>query len=149
MATLSIVHNFSLPVMGRTITGKQGAATDDFNEPLDITVSGYVHEVYFTLADNTLKTIYDDDDDHPATFDHLWFWADTICFLQFIATTTNVTFKVAATVPVPLAGYGSLLAAANTTPIAVGSDPAVTAIDSVVCLNRSGGVMNGHLFIVD
>lgn len=149
MATLSILSNLSLPVQGRTITGKQGAAADASTDALAITVDGYVHEIIFTLADNSKKTLYDDDDDHPATFDYGFFWADQDCFLQLIATATNVTFKIEATVPFWISGFGSLLAAANTTEIATGSDPSVTALDSIVCLNRSGTTLNGQLVIID
>lgn len=149
MATLSILSNFSLPSLGLTIKGKQGLATATIDEPLEISVSGTDHVVRGSLATDSKKTIFDDDDDVPATFDYLFFWADQDCFLQLIATATNVIFKIEATVPFWMPGFGSLLAAANTTEVSTGSDPSVTAIDSVVVLNRSGSTMNYLLAIID
>ncbi len=148
-ATLSIVSNFSLPTQGRTLTGKQGAAANDFDEAFTVSVAGTVHNIIFSAADNTVKTLWDDDDDLPATFDYGYFWADQDCFLQLVATATHVIFKILATVPFWIPGFGSLLAAANTTPMVTGADPVVTALDSILCLNRSGTTLNGQLILVD
>lgn len=148
-ATLSIVSNFSLPTQGRTLTGKQGAATDSFDEALDITVDGQVHEVIGSLATATVVTAYDDDDDVPADWDYLYFWADQDCYIQIIGSASNVIFKVEATVPFWLSGFDSVLAAANTTAITGGSEPILTDIDSIVIGNYSGSTMNYHLAIID
>jgi hypothetical protein len=147
VATLSITNNFSLPTQGNTLTGKQGAAADGFAAALAITVSGTVHQVVGSLTTATVATVYDDDDDFPADWDYLFFWADQISYIQLIGSGSNVIFKLAATQPFVLPGYDSLLAAANTTIITGGSEPALTDIDSIVVGNYSGNTMN-YLFIV-
>ena len=149
MATLSIINNFELTSQGRTRTGKQGAAADGADEPLDVTVSGTVHEVIGSLATASVVTVYDDDNDVPADWDYLYFWADQDCYLQVIGSGTNVTFKVEATQPFVLPGFDTVLAAADTTAITGGTEPTLTDIDSVVIGNYSGNTMNYHFCVID
>ena len=149
MATLSILNNFSLPTMGNTQTGKQGAATAGFSTALDITVTGTVHRVEGQLATATVVTVYDDDDDVPADWDYLYYWADQISYIQIIGPTMHVVFKIAATQPFVLPGFDSLTAAANATAITGGSEPSPSDIDSIVLGNYSGTTMNFVFAVVD
>jgi hypothetical protein len=148
-STLSVVSNFSLASQGRTITGKQGAAADGFDTALDITVTGTVHEMIGSLATATVATVYDDDNDLPADWDYLYFWADQDCYIQIIGSGSNAIFKVEATVPFWLPGFDSILAAADTTIITGGSEPTLTDIDSIVIGNYSGNTMNYHFAVID
>src|SRR3990167_5528841 len=141
MATLSIINNLSLPTQGNTFTGKQGLAANGFSTALTITVTGTVHSVVGSLATATVVTVYDDDNDVPADWDYLYFWADVDMYIQIIGSTTNVIFKVLAKVPFTLT-YDSMLAAADTTIITGGTEPTLTDIDSVVIGNYSGGTGN-------
>jgi len=149
VATLSILSNFSLDSQGRTVTGKQGLAADGFSEALDATVSGTVHEVIGSLATATVVTVYDDDNDVPADFDYLYFWADQDCYIQITGSGTNVIFKVEASTPFWLPGFDTILAAADTTIITGGTEPTMTDVDSVVIGNYSGNTMNYHFAVID
>lgn len=149
MATLEIVNNFSLAAQGVTAAGKQGAADDNFADAFQVTVSGVWHMLVGSLATATVVTAYDDDDDVPADWDYLYYWADQITYVQLVGSASNVIFKVAAKQPFVLPGYDSLLAAANTTPIAGGAEPALTDIDQVVLGNYSGNTANYLFCIID
>ncbi len=149
MATLKIISNFEMSSQGLDISGKQGAATADAETALSITVTGTVHKVVGTLATATVITIYDDDDDYPADWDYAFFWADADCYIQIIAGSTNVVFKVEATVPFWIPGFDSCLPAANATLITGGTEPTLTDIDSIAIGNYSGSSLNYVLAIID
>ena len=123
MATLSILNNFSLTAQGLEISGKQGAAAAGFSTDLDITVTGTYHHIVGSLATATVVTVYDDDNDVPADFDYLYFWADQDAYIQIIGSGTNVIFKVEATQPFVLPGFDTILAAADTTIMSGGASP--------------------------
>ncbi len=150
MATLSIVNNFELDSNGRIKTGKQGLSTAEFSDAYPgLTVTGTCHMVEGVLATATVATVYDDDDDLPADFDYLYFWADQICYIQIIGPTMSVVFKVAPYLPFVLPGYDSLTAAASSSAIAGGSEPAPSDIDSIVIGNYSGDSMNYLFAVID
>lgn len=147
MATLTIINQFEAVLLNNMpVSGHQGDADDALADSFSITITGPGHIVPGILATATVVTVYDDDNDVPADWDFLWFWADQDCYLQLVASATNVTHKIKAKVPFTL-GYDSLLAAADTTIITGGSEPSVTDIDSVVIGNYSGSSMN-YLFAV-
>lgn len=149
MATLSIVNNFELTAQGLEITGKQGAAVDSFAEALDITVTGTIHHVVGRLATAAVVTVYDDDDDVPADWDYLYYWADQDSYIQIIGPTMNVIFKIEATQPFVLPGFDSMNAAANATAITGGTEPTMSDIDSIVLGNYSGETMNYLFAVID
>lgn len=149
MATLSILNNFSLDSLGAVDEGKQGLAADGFAETYDISVTGTIHRVKGTLTTATVVTIYDDDDDVPADWDYLFYWADQTSYIQIIGSATNAIFKLAAYQPFVLPGFDSILAAGNTTIITGGSEPSVTDIDSIVLGNYSGTTMNFLFAVID
>lgn len=149
MATLEIINNFSLDSNGRIKTGKQGAAADGFSEefPLAATIAGTCHFIEGLLSTAAVLTVFDDDDDVPADWDYLYFWADQDMYIQLIST-TNVIFKCQAKVPFTLS-YDSLLAAANATAITGGTEPTLVDIDSVVLGNYSGTPANFLFALID
>lgn len=149
MATLKIINNFEISSQGLDFTGKQGASTDDFDDAFEFSVSGTVHQVLGSLATATVVTVYDDDDDVPADWDYLYFWADGDCYIQIIGSGTNVIFKVEATMPFVLPGFDSILAAADATKITGGSEPTLTDIDSIVIGNYSGSTINFLFAVID
>lgn len=149
MATLTINNNYELVAQGLTSSGKQGLAASTLETPYDITVTGTEHKVIGSLATATVRTVYDDDDDAPADFDYLYFWADQICYIQIIGSGSNVIIKLAACQPFVLPGYNLILAAANTTIITGGSEPTGTDIDSIVIGNYSGNTMNFVFAVID
>lgn len=140
--SLKIVNNYTASIDGNTYTGKQGEVDDALSKEYAITVTQPAHIVPFTLAHDSKVTLWDDDDDVPASFDYFFLVADGDLFLQLVGTTTNVTLKVKAKVPFVLS-YNSILAAANTTDLSTGADPSVTALDHVLVLNRSGNSVKG------
>jgi len=149
MATLSIINNFSLDSNGRTKTGKQGTSTDDLRDAFAITVTGTCHFVEGTLAADTVVTVYDDDNDVPANWDYLYYWADQISYIQIIAAASNAIFKIAAKQPFVLPGYDSMLAAGDTTIITGGSQPSIAnTIDSIVIGNYVTATTMNYLFAV-
>ena len=151
MATLSIINNFSLPLLGNTFTGKQGAAADDFLEPFEHTVDGKIHYVSSTLATASAVTLWDEDNDAPTTGDYIFFWADQDVHLQLIAQATNVIVPVEANVPFVLGGGSTglkILAAADTTAITNGGST-LSQIDSVVLGNSSGSTVNYVFALID
>ena len=149
MATLNILNSFSLVTQGRTVTGKQGDADDGVDDPMALTVTGTVHEVIGSLATAAVATVFDDDDDVPADWDYLYFWADADCYIQIIGPAMNVVFKVEATVPFVLPGFDSIRAAADATAITGAAEPTMSDIDSVLIGNYSGGAMNYHFALID
>lgn len=140
--TLSIVNNFSLLSDGIVDTGKQGAIADVPSAALQISVNGTMFKLKGTLPTASIVQAYTAATDFPATFSHLFFWSDQTCYIQIVGTATNAILKVLATDPFVLPGFGSILAAANTTNIAGGSEPAVTAVSKIVLGNYSGTTMN-------
>lgn len=148
-ATLSIKNTFEIELQGSTISGKHGLAASGADDALDITVSGTCHHVVGSLATAAIVTVYDDDDDVPADWDYLYFWADQDCYIQIIGPTMHVVFKIEAYQPFVLPGFDSLTAAANATPITGGSEPAPSDIDSVVIGNYSGNTMNYLFAVID
>jgi hypothetical protein len=145
-ATLEILNSFSMETQGRTLTGKQGTSTDLVTDAKEITVDGTAHDVIGSLATATGKTVWDEDDDVPADWDYLYFWADQDCYLQLIGQTTQVSLPIKA--GVPHTQYGDqILAAANTT--ALVAAPSLEDIDSVRIWNESGNTMNYHFAVID
>lgn len=149
MATLSITNNLELTSQGVTTDAKQGLAASPLAEPFDITVSGTVHKVIGSLPTATVRIVYDDDDDAPADWDYLYFWADQICSIQIVGSGSNVIHRVAAYQPFVLPGYGTMLAAANTTIMDGGTEPTLTDIDTVAIGNYSGNTMNYVFLVID
>lgn len=150
MATMTVKNTFELTTVGgTTLSGKHGAAADDADTALSVTVSGTAHYVPGTLATATVVTVYDDDNDVPADWDYLYFWADQDCYIQIIGSGTNIIFKVEATQPFVLPGFDTMLAAADTTAITGGTEPTLTDIDSVVIGNYSGTTMNYVFCVID
>jgi hypothetical protein len=148
-ATLSIVNNFEMESLGTVKRGKQGSIADAFDEAFDLTVDGACHIVEDELATSSVATLWDEDDDSPADFDYMHFWADQDCYIQIIGTGTNVIFKVEAKVPFVLPGFDDILAAANTTAITGGAEPSLTAIDSIIVGNYSGQTMSYSAKFID
>lgn len=155
MTTLNILNSFELSSDGVSNVGKQGTSTSGLFDVLALTSSttpalaGTTKYVKGSLATATVNTVWATATDFPATFDYLYFWADQIMYIQVIGTATNATFKIGATIPFVLAGYGSVLAAANTTIITGGAEPSVTALTKVVLGNYSGSTANYLLAIID
>ncbi len=148
MATLNIWEYFSVVSQGTEKTGKQGTSTDAPQTPFAVTVDGLVHQVTGQVDDDEIQTIWDEDDDAPGDMAYFHFWADQDCYLQIIATATNVVFPILAKVPFVLSG-NTLLAAANTTPLVAGATPSTTEIDSIIVSNVSGSTLNFVASIVD
>lgn len=146
-ATLSLLNNFSTTIQGNVITGKQGAVADSFSTAYALSITGYTHRVINTIATATVNTIYDASNDFPATFAYAHFWADHIVYLQIVGSATNGVFKIAPFVPFTISGYGSILAAATTTLITGGAEPAVTAVSKIAVGNYSGSAANFILSI--
>lgn len=149
MATLSIWNYFQLDSQGVEKTGKQGTSTDAAQTPFDVTVTGTDYAMTGSIATATVRTLWDEDSNFPATFDYLHFWCDQIVYLQLIAQGTNVIHRIAAKQPFVLPGYSTILAAANTTPIAGGTEPTLSQIDSILLGNYSGSTANFTLTLVD
>lgn len=148
-ATLSIISNFSLPLQGITVTGKQGNTTDAATVAWTETVTGAIKDMIGTLATATVATVYNSSNDLPATFGYLFYWADQDSYIQIIGSGTNAIFKVAAKTPFWLPGNGTILAAANTTPIAGNSQPVLTNVASVVIGNYSGQTLNYRFAVIN
>lgn len=128
MADLYINNRFALSAQGSVVSGKQGLPTSGDNDDYAVTVSGKYHRVVGSAARNTATLMYDNDNDGPLTFTNLYLWADKDCVLQIIGPSSNVILPVKAYQPFTLSG-GTVLAAANTTPIST-SEPTLGAIDS-------------------
>lgn len=141
MATLNIINNFEITVQGVTYSGKQGASSDASTDPHELTVTGNVMGGSAVLATASVRTVWDEDDDEPNDILYWFYWCDVASYIQFVAQGTNVIFPVAAKTPFVLSG-NTLLAAADTTIITGGTEPTLSAIDSVVIGNYSGG--NGN-----
>ena len=149
MATLYITNNFELSSQGIDSSGKQGLAASALADPYGITVTGTKHQVIGSLATAAVTTVYDDDNDTPADWDYLYYWADQISYIQIIGSGSNVIIKLAAYQPFTLAGYDVMLAAADTTAITGGTEPTGTDIDSIVIGNYSGNTMNYVFAVID
>lgn len=153
MATLKILNSFYLDSQGSVKTGKQGSIASLITDTFDITVSGLCHHVTGELATATVITVYDDDNDFPAAWDYLFYWADQISYIQIIGTSQHVVFKVAAKQPFVLPGYDSLTAAglndSGATLITGGSEPSPGDIDSVAIGNYSGSTLNYLFAVID
>lgn len=149
MATLKIINNFEITTQGNTLRGKQGASTDSVDDAYEITVTGTAHYVTGLLATAGAVTVYDDDDDVPADWDYLYYWADQITYIQIIGPTMSVVFKIAPYQPFVLPGYDSLTAAASATAITGGSEPSPSDIDSIVLANYSGTSANYVFAVID
>ena len=152
---LDVLCNFEMTIRGVTFTGKQGTATDGISDPFVISVDGKAHAMPFELAVDTNLTIWDDDDDQPNDFDFFFFWADQNCFIQVIASATNIIVPVLAKVPFIMApkidaasSAAKCLGAANTT--AMSGTPSTTEIDSIIVRHAiASTTMNGYAFFVD
>lgn len=148
--SLKIINNVVLTAQGTGFTGKQGndsdAITDEYDLANVVTIGGQCHSMVGLILTATAVTVYDDDDDKPVDFDYLYYWCDVDTYIQIIGSATCATFKVLARAGFTLT-YNKVLAAANTTPITGGSEPAVTDIDSIVIGNYSGGSGN-YVFAV-
>jgi hypothetical protein len=114
-----------------------------------ITVSGPCHRQAGTLSSAAVVTAYDSAEDAPTTWVYMHLWADQDCYVQVISAAASATFKVAAEQPFVLPGFGKVLAAASTTAISGGAEPAVAAVAKVVIGNYSGSTMNYILTIVN
>ncbi len=152
MSTLTIINNFLLDSDGVETIGKQGVTTDAITDGYSLatsglTITGTSKLLKGQLATATVNLLYDASVDFPATFDYLFLWTDQTCYIQVIGSATNATLKIAAQVPYTLSGFGSILAAANGTPISGGSEPAVSAVSKVYLGNYSGNLLN-YLFAV-
>jgi hypothetical protein len=143
-ATLNIINNFTLEALGLTISGKQGNTTDDIATPFPVTVNGPGQIIPGSLLTATVVMLYDASVDAPAAPVYFFLWTDQDCDIQLIGSGSNVILPVKAKQPFILSG-NSLLAAANTTPIAGGATPSLTTLAKVVLGNYSGNTMN-YLF---
>lgn len=149
MPTLYIQNNFSLNSQGNVKSGKQGDILSSVLDPLAVTVVGQTHSVTGALATASAVTVYDDDDDVPADWVYLYFWADQDCYLQLIVAGASCVFKVKALQPFVLPGFDAILPAASATPIAGGAEPVPLDIDSVVIGNYSGSTLNYVFSVVN
>lgn len=149
MATLSVISNFSMSSAGITYSGKQGTTTDSSTTSFDITVDGTIHTMRGSLATASVVTVWDDDDDTPADFDYLFYWADQDSYIQIIGPTMNVIFKVEAKVPYWQPGFDTMNAAANATAITGGAEPSMSDIDSIIIGNYSGTTMAYVFAVID
>ena len=148
MSTLNVWTYLSHSLVGGETTAKQGTSTDAPQTPFAITAAGHQYDLKGTLATATVKTLWDEDSNFPATFLYAHFWADQICYLQLVAQSTNVVHRVAAKQPFVLPGYSTILPAANTTLITGGTEPTLSQIDSIAIGNYTGTTLNFHLLLV-
>ena len=148
MSTLNIWNSLSHNLIGGETTRKQGTTTDDPRTPFAITAAGHEYDLKGTCATATVKTLWDEDSNFPATFLYLHFWADQICYLQLIAQSTNVIHKIAAKQPFILPGYSTVLPASNTTIMDGGTEPTLSQIDSIALGNYSGSTLNFTFLLV-
>lgn len=148
MATLNVSNFFTISAKGNTLTGKHGETTDATTTPFAITVTGNVHYIPGQLSTASIVTVFDDDDDVPVDWDYFFLWASYDLYVQIIGSGSNVILKCLAKVPFTLS-YDSMLAAANTTAIAGGSEPSLTDIDSIVLGNYSGNTADFLAAFVD
>ncbi len=136
--SLSITNNFSLNNQGQIITGQQGAITTAPTAAFVIATTGTSKYLEGTLATATVVTAYNAANDFPATFIYAFYWADQVSYIQLVGSATNCVLKVAAT----------QLAAASTSIITGGSEPAVETLAKIVLGNYSGVSMNYILAII-
>jgi hypothetical protein len=145
-ATLEIINNYSVETFGRTYRGHQGDADQDFDEAVEVTITGHVHEAIGLLGTGAGRTLWDDDDDNPTGFEYLYFTADQTVYVQLIGATTHAIVEVEADVPFTMR-KDTILGAANTTALAAA--PSMEEIDSVRIWNQSGNDCNYHLSILN
>lgn len=145
---LNVINNLSIVTQGSEVTGKQGAITDDPKTPYSIALNGFVEKNVGQIATATATKIWASANDNPSTIAYFHFWADQDCYLQLIATATNVVIPILANTPFCLS-KSSILAAANTTPITGGATPTATAIESIYVGNYSGTTLNFAWVIVN
>ena len=135
MPSVRTLMNMELLTQGVPFRGKQGVAANAVADWLLTSVTGTVHQRVTTLAENKVATLYDaSQDDLPANWDILWFWADQDVFLQLIdinATGTHVVIKVAKTFPFVMSD-GDLIAVANETILTITEPTDLRPIDKVV-----------------
>lgn len=148
MSTLNIWNSLSHNLLGSETTAKQGTTTDDPRTPFAITAAGHEYDVKGTLTTATVKTLWDEDSNFPATFLYGFLWTDQIAYVQLIAQATNVVHRLGAKQPFVLPGYSTCLGAENTTIIAGGTEPTLSQIDSIVLGNYSGSTLNYRLVLV-
>jgi hypothetical protein len=143
-AQFSLINNFTVALQGNTVTGKQGDADDGFSDPEVITITGKHYRNADVIPTATVRTLWDEDSNFPATWLYLHFWADATVYLQLIAQATNVKLKVVGEIPFTMS-VNSLLAAADTTLITGGSEPTLSTIDSIAIGNYTGNDVNYKL----
>lgn len=148
MATLNVWNHLSMVNDGSEVTAKHGTTTDAPQDPFAITATGSVFRVKGTLATATVRTLWDEDNQFPATFLYAHLWVDQISYLQLVAQATNVIHRVAAKQPFVLPGYSTVLGAASTTIITGGTEPTLSQIDSIILGNYSGSTANYCLSLV-
>lgn len=147
MATLYTNTFFEVVLQGLRTTGKQGAAANAPGEPLATTVTGLALDATGTLATAAVKTLFDANSP-VQTWSYGFLWADQICYLQLVGATTSAVFKLAATQPLVIPGYQTVLGAAATTAITGGAEPAVETVSKLVLGNYSGSTLNYRLALV-
>lgn len=146
--TVDIINTASLLSDGVELLAKHGPSTTAKDQSYGYSVLGQGNVLQGTVATATVTPIWSSAAYTPTAFKYLHFVADQIVYLQFITAGTNVTFKCTPHVPLVLP-LNSMLAAANTTPIAGGAEPATVAIATIDCGNYSGSTANYRLFLAN
>lgn len=148
--SLSIINNFTGTLQGgATLVGKQGLAANGMADTYSPTITGLGKQFQSQLATATVVTVYDNSVDSLAAFIYLHYWADQATYIQLITAATNVKIKLGAYIPFSFGGYCTMLAAASTSAITGGSEPATVAIAKVVLGNYSGTTANLVFTIFD
>ena len=153
-ATISIITNATLTNQGLSDYVKQGNATDAITtgyapSASDWTLNGQIYNNGGTLATATVVTAWQSAQDYPTGFQYGIFWSDQNCYIQAITAGTNNVQKVLKQLPFVFPGFGSIIAAANTTAITGGAEPSVAAITKIVLGNYSGTTMNWRLLLIN
>ena len=151
--TLKIYNTIELvsTLTGGITVAKHGAASLSRSTAYELSLTnGLVFDVWHTLLNNAVVTLWDDDNQFPDTFENLWFWADQDCYLQLINNSigTNVVLKLIKLQPFTLSSE-SFVATANTTLIAGGAEPTADTMDSIALGNYSGSTLNYRLLLFD
>ncbi len=146
---LNIVSNFSLITNpGSILSGQQGTVdTTGPNDAFVLAVNGQGQSTPFQLASATAQKIWDSTINVPATFQFVHIVCDQALYIQFITSATNFIVQQTAGIPFVMT-VASLLAAANTTPLA-GSAPSITAIAKIYIQQNSGVAANGQFTIIN
>ena len=149
-ATLKIINNAEIVLLGETVTVKQGSTDDGIKTAFEFSVTGEgSHIPAGILATASAATIWDDDTHQPDDFDYFIYWADQDSYIQIIGSGSNAIFKVEAKMCFVIPGFDTILAAADTTKITGGSEPSLTDIDNITIGNYSGETMNFKFLCVD